>query len=437
MIHNSLFTRLHQLFFFLTLVFLPTQLGYHFWPSWSMVLGRRVDYLSPTLFLTDIFIILTLLFWFFEVVTKKELRITKYELRKNKSFLWIGILVVFVIVNITAASRVPVAIYHWIKLFEYLLFGVYIVKTKPSLFIIHTSLFIAILYSSLIAIVQFVFQHSIGGPLWFLGERTFTIDTPGIARSVIHGKDVLRAYATFPHPNVFAGFLVAVLPLFLMQVFSKISYVWRRIYIGVLLLGTIALALTASRSAWVVYLVSMCWVWYVHKKHHGISMLAVALAVGYFAISPLSSSDESIVVRAQLNWASISMIQDHPWLGVGLGNFLVALPDFLPSRTIYFLQPVHNIYLLLVSEVGVVGIGFVLYFLYLLLRYELKIKNYEKRIFSVIRNSLFSILLLGLVDHYVLTLQQGRLLLTLFVGLAVSHAFSQKRRVDAGRRIKN
>jgi len=32
------------------LLFLPGQLGKHWWPKWSLISGVRVDWLSPTLY---------------------------------------------------------------------------------------------------------------------------------------------------------------------------------------------------------------------------------------------------------------------------------------------------------------------------------------------------------------------------------------------------
>ncbi len=57
---------MHMLLFSLLLVFLPTQLGYHVWPDWALVLGRRIDYISPTLYATDILIVLLLVSWCIE-----------------------------------------------------------------------------------------------------------------------------------------------------------------------------------------------------------------------------------------------------------------------------------------------------------------------------------------------------------------------------------
>ena len=52
---KNLVERLEKIFLIGFLVTIPTQLGLHFWPEWSKVAGIRVDYLSPVLYLTDIF----------------------------------------------------------------------------------------------------------------------------------------------------------------------------------------------------------------------------------------------------------------------------------------------------------------------------------------------------------------------------------------------
>ena len=57
---------LSAIFFYLLILFLPTQLGKHFWPNFSYVYGVRIDYLSPTLYFTDILIIGLFLSWILE-----------------------------------------------------------------------------------------------------------------------------------------------------------------------------------------------------------------------------------------------------------------------------------------------------------------------------------------------------------------------------------
>lgn len=370
--------KINRLFFYLLVLFLPTQLGYHFWPSWSMVLGRRIDYLSPTLFFTDILIVLLLIFWL------------------RKLLVWPTIFfIVLAGLNILFSFNQMVAIYHWIKFAEFILLGYYIIQAKPNTQHVAYCLMLSVLYSSVIAIFQFVLQHSIGGLFWFLGERTFRVDTPGIAAIAIQGKEYLRAYATFPHPNVLGGFLAVLLP-FIVQVSSKKKiFFWTTI-----LFGSIALALTFSRSAWVVFLLGIGWMIFQKKRF----LFFVLISCLLFLVSFLFSSlDESVVVRQRLNASAIFMFQSFPLFGVGLGNFLVALPDNLVSRSIYFLQPVHNIYLLLIAEIGVIGVIGVLW----VMRKRIKFTW-----------PLIGLILLGLVDHYPLTLQQGQLLLTLVIALS-------------------
>lgn len=434
MIHNSLFNKLHRVFFYLLIVLIPTQLGLHFWPSWAMVLGRRVDYLSPTLYLTDILIVFMLLCWIIDLlprITNYELRITRKTIIYNLLFI---IPFIYIIANIYFAASWQVAIYAWIKFFEFFLLGLYIVKTKPKFDRIVFFLSLSVIYSSGIAITQFFLQHSIGGIFWFLGERTFSATTPGIAQiplclpRAVSCPLLLRAYGTFSHPNVLGGYIAVVMPLIIFNKTKKIP-IFKMITI---ILGLLALILTFSRSAWVAgvlgvgiwYLVSgnsHLASWYkIHiqtiKPRMLFPVLFFVLFIASITVPQFLGDSESVVVRAQLNASAISLIRQSPFFGVGAGNFLGQLPEVLPSRMIYFLQPVHNIYLLLLSEIGFVGsiiLGWLLF---------TTIKDHKEK-FSIqntmIRISLFMILLLGFTDHYAFTLQQGQLLFTLLFALVL------------------
>lgn len=427
---------LHGFFFSLLFIFLPTQLGYHFWPAWAQVLGRRIDYLTPTIYLTDILIGLTLLSWITETVAGRGIRYYGFKsiIHNTKTLIPIFL---FVGLNMFFAPSRPVAIYKWIKVLEFGLLGWYIVKTKPALSFIIWHLSFGILYSSLIAIAQFFLQHSIGGPLWWLGERTFSLDTPGIAKfqscqlSAVNCQLLLRPYATFPHPNVLGGYIAAILPLVIIQFSNnpilKLSNIKKTFYFATLVLGVIALVLTFSRSAIVVGMTGvgvMYYVLWVKKKKFFFPIIpytiSIILLLGLM-FTTINSNDESIVVRQQLNAAAVRLWQQSPIIGVGLGNFLVELPKALPSREIYFLQPVHNIYLLVLAETGVIGLAWSLLFIGKgIMGLVLRIREKKKRkLFSIWHLSFGIILFLGLVDHYPLTLQQGQLLLTIFLSLCL------------------
>lgn len=155
------------------------------------------------------------------------------------------------------------------------------------------------------------------------------------------------------------------------------------------------------------------------------AIVLIFLATMFFIFTTFPANSESVVVRQELNISAIKLWQRSPIVGIGLGNFLVNLPHALPSRQIYFLQPVHNIYLLLLSEVGVVGVGLLVYVVIRKVS-SIKYQVSRKKRKYVILNTLYlipliSILALGLVDHYPLTLQQGQLLTTIFVCLVIAY----------------
>jgi O-antigen ligase len=415
---------MQQIVFSLLLVLLPTQLGYHFWPNWALVLGRRIDYLSPTLYLTDILVLLLLVSWgisqykkFSFFLHRRQAGIFHFSFKQKHFQLAIVKLLLIsgtVVLNIYFAANRMVALFAWIKILELVALGAYIVKTKPKFENVIFFLSIGMLYSSLIAIIQFLLQHTIGGMFWFLGERTFSAATPGIAQISVCFPDrlncplMLRAYATFPHPNVLGGFLAITLPLVVVQVKDK----KKLLYIPTLVLGLIALVVTFSRSAWTVAILSSVYLVFRRKKRMFFPIAVSAIIVLLFIGKTFGFQDESIVVREQLNAAAVAMFRASPLFGTGLGNFLVRLPDYLVSRTVYFLQPVHNIYLLLLSETGIIGCSV---FLWVLWKAE---KNIFRK-FSMYHLSLFTVLVLGLADHYFLTLQQGQLLCTIFLSLSL------------------
>jgi O-antigen ligase len=257
-------------------------------------------------------------------------------------------------------------------------------------------------------------QHSIGGIFWLLGERTFAASTPGIAQIPLCFPNrldcplLLRAYATFPHPNVLGGFLSVTIPLILFQLPDKKKI----FYITTIVLGIIALVLTFSRSAWVAAALGGVYIIFKNKKRLFFSVLLVVALTIFFIGNTFGFQDESVVVREQLNAAALSMARASPVIGNGLGNFLVQLPGHLVSRQIYFLQPVHNIYLLMLSETGIIGFALFLWVVW-------KAAKNIFHNFSLSHVSFLMVLLLGLVDHYPLTLQQGQLMFTIFLSLSL------------------
>ena len=113
---------------------------------------------------------------------------------------------------------------------------------------------------------------------------------------------------------------------------------------------------------------------------------------------------------------------------MGINNFLLVAKNRLSGggEIVRFLQPAHNIYLLIAAETGIVGILFFCLLFFAAI----------KKIVSEIRiNNLFKLkiillgqfLIFGFFDHYLYTLQQGLLLSSFVFGAIFSRILNNKK----------
>lgn len=392
---------LEKKIFWLILFLLPTQLGFHFWPDFSTVSGIRVDYLSPTVFLTDIFI-----FILFSLSFNRFFCFLR-TLIKSKYILIFPILILSTIF----AKSPENSVIGLFKFFELLFFGHYVFQNFSSRLAISAFIPAAIIQST-IAAIQFFIQSSLGSVFYFLGERTFNGQTPGIANVSLLGELILRPYGTLPHPNVLAGYLL--LSLFFVALFKNQFSLLANLGFSSILI--IAIFLSLSRLIVFLMIAFIPFLIFKRIKKESLKKEIPILAITIFLFSffnarflDIGFNQESFSLRISLIKDSVNIFLSSPIFGVGLKNFLVNLP--LVQKEFY-LQPVHNIYLLFLSEAGILGFSLVFIFFVLVIK---KIK--EKTIFLPIFLTLF---IIGMFDHYLMTLQQGQLLSAFFLGFLFS-----------------
>ncbi len=382
-----------------------------------MLSGLRVDYLSPTLFFSDFFLLpLGLFLWrpFTAQVTRKRIMIVG-------SFVMYLLLVAFF-------SQSPFNSLY--GLMRWLGYGVFAYATwyfwqeratiKHSLLV----MMVAINIVSLLTLWQFFLQHSLGGVFYWIGERSFSGQTPGIANSSLNGTLVLRPYASFPHPNVLAGFLLTVLIL-LWGYKDLLDKTWQRyVLAGTLFLGTLAIGLTLSRTAIFIFLsVSLLWIVFA-RRNTKLVFWKVVLGIGAPILlllpllprfSTLLQNDEAITLRLSLLRASWEIFLSAPLVGVGIKNFLPALAHGTTVALPFpLVQPAHNIFVLVIVEIGIVGLLWVVPF-FKSLAFRVRHSAGEKRWVKL--SLALSLCGVGVVDHYFYTLHQGQLLLMLILGI--------------------
>ena len=454
---------LHVYLFYLLLLFLPTQLGRHFWFDFSFVRGIRIDYLSPTLYLTDILILFTIGFWGLESILKRmengkwkidgknrmslrgaRLRATWQSFfntykkskqidrhsrpgraRDDNKLIFVSLIMMFIIGNILFSISPWLTVYKWIKVLEFGLLALYISRNYWKLDYSFIGLFaITLVYSFIIAVGQFLHGGSLGGLLWWLGERTFTTSTPGIALATLWGQQFLRPYATFPHPNVLSGYSLIVTTILIAN-FSTIKQQWTRLVVSVgILCGIGLIVLSFSRSVWIVSGVTLVLLAILYASNSLRKFIlnnnnwSLKFFVSFFFLvcfmflvfQNTLRFDETIQTRQLLNTLAGSSFLNHPILGTGLGTFIPTIPQLIPISSNSILQPVHNIVLLFLAEGGVVG---------LLVGSVAAVALVKKAIQShwMYMLVVVQLLSLALVDHYFFTIQQTQLLLAIIVGL--------------------
>lgn len=438
-----------KLLFSLFLLFLPTQLGKHFWPSYSYLLGIRSDYLSPTFYFTDVLLVALFLVWFINerkyiLSMLHYLLSINYYVLKNFSlsnntvsiYQYIG-LFVYLLVTGLFVGNIWLGSYALWKLIECLFIGIYIAKRSTKIISLANVIFflsLGAIGESFLAIAQFVNQGSINGIFYFFGERSFNSQTIGIANMSLNGQDILRPYATFSHPNVLAGYLLVISTLSLFAYWKNYKYFFSKpiFFLFTFFLCSLVMLITYSRVAilcWALTTVLLIYLQLKDNRQRIFLFTTIFICLVFLAwhlqllqrFSSLSLTDESVTQRQILLSASWELLTRHIFLGVGLYNFLPALSE-LPMMQLNFflLQPVHNIFVLVVVETGIIGFVIFIYFLtrtiVFLFRYAVTIKRVS---FSLICLLLLSqIFITGMFDHYWLTLQQGQLLFSLVLGLS-------------------
>lgn len=418
---SNLATSPTRTLFYLFLFSISSQFGRHFWPAFSSLNGLRVDYLSPTLYFSDIIIVLL----FIEMLPVIVRTVPLWKLGISTA-----LLIAFGYLSFLSVSPLN-SLVGVLRLCEIVGMSFVCARFFSKQALISSIRFLissSVILISLLAIWQFLNQSSVGGLWYYLGERSFTSLTPGIANASLNGTLILRPYATFPHPNVLAGFMI-VMSIYLLYFIPQGMEVRYRRWLSIiaLFLGMVTTLLTMSRTG-IVVLALVYVVWLIKKAFSRkiLFSLVIASIIGiagflfqtgiYLRFTALSFSDEAITLREFLLVRAWELFHSHMLTGVGLQNFLPALALLLPQATpLMYFQPVHSVYFLLLSETGLVGSSLVFLFLfYLMWRILTSSQKLGKTVL------LSSLLLLFLTDHYFYTLHQGQLLLSFSLGLLLA-----------------
>jgi O-antigen ligase len=195
-----------------------------------------------------------------------------------------------------------------------------------------------------------------------------------------------RARGTLGHPNYLAPYLLSLLPACLGVVFYSRVRLTRLIALCVLAAGVAGMIATKSRGPIALMAATFLLVCIVAVQERRLSLraalgggvlvltLGAAVAAVYAdAIYERLWGDfkASVEFRSEYNAAAFAIWDDAPILGIGLNNISRGLARHAPlfhwlteqleqfrgNAAVRAFAPVHNVYLLILAETGVVGLA--------------------------------------------------------------------------------
>lgn len=253
------------------------------------------------------------------------------------------------------------------------------------------SLFLLAGFEGLWASTQFLLQRPLGRIL----EPEKDIHPFGI----IAFEDIFqfRSSGTLAHPNTLLVFLSLIFPLILSQVIAKKPLVKNKILTySTLVFSMLGIIFTMSRYGWLIIFLTtfivICYFWrkkqiqpfFLTRKFFTLFLLLFLLllpVVSRRAVtfrSAFKGKYNSWRSRKELIEEALFMIKTNSIFGIGPNHFLIALrKNNLTKVADYFFYPVHNLYLLLASELGLPALFCWAIFVYLNIKE--KILNLKKK----------------------------------------------------------
>jgi O-antigen ligase len=284
------------------------------------------------------------------------------------------------------------------------------------------ALLIGLCVHALVGLAQVLRQAPLGLP----GEMARSAASVGASIVVFGSTRWLRAYGLMLHPNILGGYLAIGLLLALPLLDRRR---WRLVW-WLLLLG---LLLSFSRSAWLVLALTLpplagwlAWRQTTLRRPIQITLAGaalIALACGVALAQPLQSrlhpasvaaERRSLRERDEMNAIALDIIWRRPLLGVGAGNFPLAM---LVAGTSVAPQYVHHLPLLLAAELGIAGGALWLWLWLVPIALLWRRRHSTDPWLVVLSGAWLALGAIGLWDSYPWGLPSGLLLAMLLLGL--------------------
>lgn len=318
-----------------------------------------------------------------------------------------------------------------------LIFAIALAHSQISLRRLCMMLMFSAVVHGIIGGAQVALQQDIG--LSFLGEFSLDPQRPGVG--VIQSGETrwLRPYGLAAHPNIFAGYIAVGL-------LSCGGFILQTKHHRLRCVASIAAAfllwillLTFSRGAWLGVGIGAIFIFGLTVRQYtqstrrylmGFCGVCVLTGILFFVMyrpliltrtgaSTEQTETRSITDRRILNDVALVIIRERPLWGVGAGNMAWYASHYFARVTGIDRrgENVHNIYLLMQSELGVIGFMFFCAGVFMPIWFSLRQEDFTSE-HAVILCGALCLLTIGIFDHYPITLLHFQALLWGLLGIA-------------------
>ncbi len=357
---------------FIFLFLLPWQTRY-IW-KYGELNGGYWEYGTGSIYATEILLWGILILFFVQNFLNKEVWVSLFKKKNAFSLLFIGFLAV-VGLSVILSENFDVSYNYIFHILEGMALATVLVRSgQENKYVL--AIWLGGVGQGVLAIYQFLTQHVFASKWLGMAAQ----ESYNLGPSVIQFADQrwLRAYGSFGSPNSLGIYLAVLFILgFILYFKTQIPRYKILVSVGQLLILS-GLVLSFSRAAWLsalVGIVSLAVILFLKQREFSrdfIKQIIFAMGVAVFWVVifyPVFNARfnlqnrleaTSISERKGQYSESLSFVKSNPIFGVGPGVYTFALSKKYPELVSWQLQPIHNIYLLSIVEIGVVAALFLL-----------------------------------------------------------------------------
>ncbi|MCC7209235.1 MAG: O-antigen ligase family protein, partial [Anaerolineae bacterium] len=364
----------------LGIIILDIPFQFDFYVGWDFTVGNYGTIAGLPISLTVICLLILYVLWFYELaITRKPPRF-RPRLRSGWMVLpYLGV----VALSMVVARNPTLSLYEITLLVQMFFLMVYIggsTRTKED---VHFLVIVTLLALGAQAVVVILARFNVRLPL------------------VVNPANITdRPTGSFGSPNLAGAYFAFFTPLALAVLFMPVRRLYRLFALSMAALGMVALLFTLSRGAWTAFGVAMIVIVVMTWRRGWLKawvpiVLILGAIIFVFAfqdiiLARLFGDDGGAAAgRVKLVDIAWSMIRDYPVLGIGANNYATVMKDYIgPDLFMSWVYTVHNKYLLVASELGVLGFAAFIFFLASTLRLGFTAWLKEERFLAIVALSL-------------------------------------------------